>query len=92
MQFSLKKCLLLIRKLLRLFVNTFTALGISSVFNRECLRHPTHMQLSQKQKNFSEFFFAFLKSRLNLEHIEKKKMALIANVFPKLRTFKNVVR
>ena len=50
------------------------------------------MQLSQKQKNFSEFFFAFLKSRLNLEHIEKKKMALIANVFPKLRTFKNVIR
>ena len=28
--------------------------------------------LSQKQKTFSEFFLAFLKSALNLEHFEKK--------------------
>ena len=30
------------------------------------------MQLSQKQKNFSEFFFAFLKSILNFKHLPKK--------------------
>ena len=30
------------------------------------------MQLSQKQKTFSGLFSAFLKSRLNLEHIPKK--------------------
>ena len=30
------------------------------------------MQLSQKQKTFSEFFFAFLKSSLNFEHFQKK--------------------
>ena len=30
------------------------------------------MQLSQKQKNFSEFFFAFLKSIFNFEHFSKK--------------------
>ena len=30
------------------------------------------MQLSQKQKTFSQFFSAFLKSRLNLEHIQEK--------------------
>ena len=28
--------------------------------------------LSQKQKTFSEFFLAFLKCALNLEHLEKK--------------------
>ena len=30
------------------------------------------MQLSQKQKTFSEFFAAFLKSRLNFKHFDKK--------------------
>ena len=51
------------------------------------------MQLSRKQKTFSEFFSAFLKSSLNFEHFQKKKkkMTLIAQVFPKLRTPKNIV-
>ena len=49
------------------------------------------MELSQKQKNFSGFFSAFLKSRSNFELI-KKKMTLIANVFLKLKTPKNAVR
>ena len=31
------------------------------------------MQLSQKQDNFSKFFFAFLKSTLNFEHFAKKE-------------------
>ena len=30
------------------------------------------MQLSRKEKTFSEFFFAFLKSRLNFENFQKK--------------------
>ena len=30
------------------------------------------MQLSKKQKNFSEFLFAFLKFRSTLEHFEEK--------------------
>ena len=30
------------------------------------------MQLSQKQKTFSEFFSSFLKSTLNFEHSQKK--------------------
>ena len=50
------------------------------------------MQLSQKQKTLSELFSEFLKSRLNFEQIQKKKMTLIANVFLKLRTSKKVVR
>ena len=30
------------------------------------------MQLSQKQRTFSQYFAAFLKSRLNFEYFEKK--------------------
>ena len=44
------------------------------------------MILSQKEKNFSEFFNEILKSVLNFEHFEKKKMTLTAFVLPKLRT------
>ena len=50
------------------------------------------MQLSRKQKAFSQFFAAVLKSNLNFEHFQKKKMSLIAHVFPKLGTPKNLVR
>ena len=53
--------------------------------------HTTQMHLSQKQKTFSEFFSAFFKSALNSEHFQKK-MTLIAYVFPKLPTTKNVLR
>ena len=35
-------------------------------------RKPIQMKLSQKQKTFSEFFFAFLKSILNFKHLPKK--------------------
>ena len=49
------------------------------------------MQLSQKQKTFSSFFFAFLKFEFSFEHFQKK-MNLIADVFLNLRTPKNVVR
>ena len=31
------------------------------------------MQLSQKQKTFSKFFAAFLKSSWNFEHFDKKE-------------------
>ena len=33
---------------------------------------PIPMQLSQKQGTLSQFFCAFLKSSLNLEHFQKK--------------------
>ena len=35
------------------------------------LMQSIQMQLSQKQKTFSELFSSFLKSRLNFEHFEK---------------------
>ena len=49
------------------------------------------MQLSQKRKIFSQFFFAFSKFRFNFEHFQKK-ITLIADVFSHLRNPKNVVR
>ena len=49
------------------------------------------MNFSQKAKIFSQFFSAFFQSVLNFEHFQKK-MTLIAYVFPKLRTTKDVLR
>ena len=42
------------------------------VLNRHNLTRPIQMQLSQKLKNFSEFFGSFLKSTLNMEPFKKK--------------------
>ena len=50
------------------------------------------MQLSTKQKYFCQLVSAFLKRRLNFDHFQKKKMTLIADVLPILRTPKHVVR
>ena len=49
------------------------------------------MLLSQKEKLLSRFFSAFFTSALNSEHF-RKKMTLIAYVFPKLPTTKNLLR
>ena len=43
-----------------------------SLLNRHNLTQNIPTQLSQKQKAFSEFFLAFLKSTLNFEHLQKK--------------------
>ena len=53
-------------------VNTLTADDKHYLLNRENLTQPIETQLSQKQKNFSPFFFAFLKSILNFKHFPKK--------------------
>ena len=49
------------------------------------------MHLCKKQKNFSELFSAFFESAINSE-LFQKKMTLIAYVFPKLPTTKNLLR
>ena len=67
-----KKSLLVRHKILKLFVNTLAVNDKHYVLNRDNLTQPIQMQLSQKQKNFSEFFLAFLKSRLNFEHLHTK--------------------
>ena len=74
-----------------MFVNILTADDKYSLLNRDNLRQPIQMQLSQKHKTFSQFVAAFLKARLNFEHFQKK-MTLIAHVFWKLWTPKTVVR
>ena len=61
---SLKKSLLLICKILRLFVKTFTARHKCSLLNRDNFTQPIQMLFSGKQKTFSEFFSDVLKSRL----------------------------
>ena len=33
---------------------------------------PIHMQLSEKQKKFSDFFFALLESTLDFKHLQTK--------------------
>ena len=48
------------------------------------------MQLPQKQKTFSQFLFAFVKSILNYKHFPKK-MTLRADAFPEIPTPKNMV-
>ena len=84
---SWKKSLLLTCQILGLLVNTLAADEKYPVLNRDNLTIPIQMQLSQKQKIFSQFFAAFLKSRLIL-NILKQTMSLTAFVFPKLRTLK----
>ena len=53
--------------------------------------HNIQMHFSKKQKIFFKFFAAFFESALNSEQIQKK-MTLIAYVFPKLPTTKNLLR
>ena len=62
----------MIHKILRLFVNTLTADDKHYMLKRDNLTEPIQIQLSQKQKTFSEFFFAFSKSILNFKHLPKK--------------------
>ena len=71
-QMTCKKSLLVICKISRLFPNTLSGNGKYSLFNRDNLTQPIQMQLSQKEKTFSNFFSAFLKSSLNFEHFLKK--------------------
>ena len=62
----------MIHKILGLFLNTLTVDDKHYMLNRDNLTQPIHIQLSQKQKTFSKFFFAFLKSILNYKHLPKK--------------------
>ena len=77
--------------MLWLFINILTADDKYSPVNRDNFTELIQIQLSQKQKSFSQFFSAILKSRLNFEHFQKK-LTLIANVFPNLRTRQEAVR
>ena len=62
-----------------------------SLLNKDNLTQPIQIHSSKNQKTFSQVFSAFLKSRLNVEHFQKKT-TLIAYAFPKLQTAKDGVR
>ena len=71
-QYTWKKSLLLTCQILGLLVNTLAADEKYPLLKRDNLTIPIQMQLSQKQKTFSQFFAAFLKSTLNFKHFESK--------------------
>ena len=62
----------MIHKILGLFVNTLTVDDKHYVLNRDNLTQPIQIQLSQKQKTFSQFFYEFFKSILNDKLLSKK--------------------
>ena len=84
-QFSWKKSRFLTCQILGLLVKTLAADEKYPLLKRDNLTIPIHMQLSLIEKTFSPFFAAFLKSRWNFEHFDKKD-ALIDFVIFKLRT------
>ena len=79
-------------EILGLFVNTLTPDYKHSLRNSDNFLQPIQMQLSQKQKPFSDFFPQFLKSKSNVEDFSKKQMTHMAYVFPKLRSATDAVR
>ena len=83
--------MLVLCKISGLFLNTLTDDDKYSLLYGDNLTQPIQILLSQKQKTFSQFGSAFLKSTLNFEHFQKK-MTLIDNGFPKLPSSKNVIR
>ena len=88
---ELQKSLLDSWKFLRSFLNTLTANDTYSLNSKDKWMETNQMHLSQKPKIFSELFCAFFEFVLNFEHFQKK-MTLIAYVFPKLPTTKDVLR
>ena len=61
------------------------------MLKRDNLGQPIKIELSQKQKILSQFFFAFLESILNFKDLSKK-MTQIADVFPDMPPPKNMDR
>ena len=64
------------------------------LLNRDNLGQRIQIQLSEKQKNFPEFFFffAFLKYIVNFKHLPKKRETLIADMFLEILVARNIVR
>ena len=88
---ELQKSLLDTWKFFRPFLNTLIANDKYSLNSKDKWMETIQMLLSQKQNIFSEFFSVFFESALNFEHFQTK-IILIAYVFPKLPTTKDVLR
>ena len=69
---SWKKSALVRSKILGLFVNTLTAEYTYSRRDIQTFTQKVQTSLPLRQKTFSGFFIAFLKSTWNAEHFEKK--------------------
>ena len=91
MVIALQKSLLDTWKFFRPFLNTLTPNDKYSLNSKDKWIETIQKHLSQKQNIFSEFFSAVFESALNLEYFQKK-MTLIAYVFAKLPTTKEVLR
>ena len=78
-------------EILAVFANRLTADRKYPIQDCENLQLPIKNQLSEKRKIFLNFFFHFWKIRQIL-NIFKKRMIVIANVFPKLETAKVLLR
>ena len=70
-----------------LLLKTLAANEKYPLLKRDNLTIPIQMQLSQKEETFSLFSLAFLKSRRNFEHFDRKAV-LIDFVILKLPTLK----
>ena len=73
------------------FVNRLTAEGKYPVQDCETLLLPIQMQLSRNLKLFLNFLFYF-SNLCQILNILKKRMIVVANVFPKLETVKILLR
>ena len=67
-----KKSVLVIHKILRLFANTLTVDEKRYLLTRDNLTQTIQIQLSEKQKTFSEIIFAVLKTLLHFKNLPEK--------------------
>ena len=87
----LEKSLLLTCKFLGLLVNTLAGDKGYPVLNRDNLTIPIQMQVSGKEKTFSHFLAAFLKSTWNFRYFEEEDDPHRLCIF-KITELENVVR
>ena len=71
-QLSWNKSLLVICKVLRMFVNILTGDDKYFLVNRDNLRQPIQMQLSEKKKTISDFFHHFWNGNYILNIFKKR--------------------
>ena len=88
---ELQKSLLDTWKSFTRFLNILTADDKYSLSSRDKWMQTIQFHLSQKQTFLHDFFSEFFESSLNFQHFQKK-MTLIAYVFPKLPTTKDLLR
>ena len=88
---ELQKSLLDTWKFFRPFLHTLTANDKYSLKRQDKGMQTIQMHLPQKVNIFFWFFSPFFESAWNSEQFQKK-ITLIAYVFPKLRTTKDVLR